>query len=313
MRWLVVVCGLAVFGQAGAAPRSYSLPSMVVTPAENVAFAIEADGISAIEITTGKVKWKSKIAVRPVGRTGDALVALDPKGTMIVLDPATGAAHKKCPKLNFSLVVREQIGPNGHISWRATSEDNQINVYVESVFGDRERNQKAPVHRGEAPVMTQASFAVDVTACKVDRTSDTVPDQEGFRLSGTTPGGITITIEPDPANRVRRMKGAQPLPSIDFKSKGQRGTLSLSDQHFYVVDDLQRPKHLTVYDLDSGKSLGVLASVRKQDDLPLFYFVVGSHILYDASVVDLRTSKLVWSRTHATPVPYDNSRVLKQP
>jgi hypothetical protein len=71
--------------------------SVVVTPAEGVVYVMADDGIVAREIASGRTRWTSAGATKPLVQAGPALVALAGTGQVVLLDAASGEPYAPCP------------------------------------------------------------------------------------------------------------------------------------------------------------------------------------------------------------------------
>ncbi|MDX2091763.1 MAG: hypothetical protein SFX73_28135 [Kofleriaceae bacterium] len=288
-----------------AGPRSVSLPSMVVTPDQNVAFVIEQRGIAALEVATGAQIWGTSAAVRPVGRVGNALVALDASGNVVVLDAATGAPHEKCPRLDMRLALRDSHGRYASSDWTARSEPDAVRVEWTSSYNSWKKGV-APSEEEEDAAKSSATgaYEIDVDRCETRTVAAQVKSLDHPVMGARTPSEIDVRVGFDSRYIVYRSRGSEKLPAIDLRTDDHSTRWRFSEDARHILTGWWSAGRTTVFDLESGAKVG---SVYISN--PVYAFVVVGHVLlFDGSAWDLRVAEKIWSREAARSIDTDDGK-----
>ena len=283
MRSLVVLCALCHVAYA----QSWTVgEGVVAAPGDNTAYVMEPKALVAIDIAKGRVRWSNKTMVKPLATIGDALLALDGKGALRVLETKTGKPRKGCDTIpNVTLQLQDGLGSNqssygisdGKKAWIAWTANTH---YAGGAAPTPEMEKSASTHR-------EGVWEVDVASCSAKTSQLPRPVPQG--AAGVTPGGITVTFEPGKA--VHRTRGADKLPDI---AVAQTSMLGISADHQIVFVAMQRTEgyDVTMIDLDTTKPLGTIA----MPFLPYGALLVNGKLVASAVAFDTVKLKELWRR-----------------
>jgi hypothetical protein len=290
LRSLVIVCALCHV----AAAQSWTIgEGTVVTPSANVVYLMEAKALTAVDLAKGRTKWTNKALVKPMAQVGDALLALDDKGALRVVDARTGQPRKSCDTIpTVTMYLFDGIGYSQTSSAVSDGKVARIAWSVSTFFAGGiaptpEQAARARSHR-------EGVWEVDVAACSA--TSAQAPVQTPTGLTGVTPGGITVTLVPGKA--IERARGVDKLP--DIKLTTSQIALSADNAHVITWIDTDPGYEITLVDLDAAKSLAKLETAL----FPLPAMLVGGRFLVGSGwVFDIARRRQLWRRPLRTQ-PY---------
>ncbi len=163
-----------------AAPENSAalLEGVVISPRQGVAYVMRSGGIDAVNIATGKLRWRSDKAAKPLAVVGDRLIAQGRGGKaldVISLDAKSGAARDSVsiplPKGVTASVVDTPAGSfrvrtdstasELVVSWEATGVGVGAQGYVATAEDGQAPDGGAQVMTGEAVLsLTSSSLAI---------------------------------------------------------------------------------------------------------------------------------------------------------
>jgi WD40 repeat protein len=295
LRSLVIVCALCHV----AAAQSWTIgEGTVVTPSANVVYVMEAKALTAIDLAKGRTKWTNKALVKPMAQVGDALLALDDKGALRVVDARTGKPRKSCDTIpTVTMYLFDGIGYSQTSSAVSDGKVARIAWSVSTFFAGG--IDPTPEQAARARSHREGVWEVDVAACSA--TSSQAPVQTPKGLTGVTPGGIAVTLVPGTA--IERARGVDKLPEIKLTTN--QIALSADNAHAITWIDTDPGYEITLVDLDAAKSLATF----KTAVFPLPAMLVGGRFLVGAGwVYDIAKRKELWRRPlrsapYRTPMP----------
>ena len=299
---LLWLCGTVA---AAPAPASVALGAhaianratkMVYAMTDVTAGSSTSPSLVAIAATTGKQRWSTTVAVKPLAIRGDQLAALDRDGKLVVLDARTGKLANGCHAI--SQVVAPFVDGLGSTS-SVWGFDNGVAIYVGWTRSTHYAGGAAPTPDmlRSASSHTQGYFQIDLAACS----AKVVPAPVGDVIELT--GQIELTTATGKTARISRGDGITLAPTtarpnarpIDLtEGDGKRTELGISADHaFAIVGDPTTPASLAVFDLETG-------AVR-HPVLPGFpysaLFLADTAIVNNGAVTayDTRTGKTLWT------------------
>lgn len=298
----MVVLGLlgATANAAPAESTSFGAHSIVM-PAKKLAFVMtdrkdmKAGELVAIDLATGKRRWTSKVAVKPIVARGNSLVALDGAGNVFVLDVRTGAKAKRCSAIPG---VKAPFVDGLGTYQSAHGYDDGTTMYLTANRNTFYSGGAAPTPDEEARARTRSSaiWAIDLATCSAKPATVTFPSTTSIDASRDidTPAGAA-RIERDPkAGTITLVPAGGAKTPIDLtEGDPQRTAVFVSAGRRHVACGAPASQKLAVFDLATGA-----VSHPAYFQLGLPWLKLGSTILVGAGFVgalDATTGKLRWS------------------
>lgn len=280
----------AALGQAkslrSATPDAAALlEGVVVSPRHGLAYVMRpGGGIDAVDLASGKVRWHSDLAAKPLALADDGLVAqAESRGNaldLVVLDARNGAARDNVRMALPAGVSASVVDtPAGSFRVQAAREASGLVVRWESVgaAGKMPAQGYLPaVNEGDAP---GASLSVVTGAAVLDLTASSMRMQaEPSVVTGTSP-----TLKRASLEELRAETGAG------------RQFLSADGRHYLISEPVKSAeftlsKHRwTVYERASGARLGSVPAMASAAP----FLVVGKTLYHTAPAhVLLKEGKL---------------------
>lgn len=286
----------------------------IVVPATKTAYVMTDDKgagvLVAVDLATGKQRWRQPAAAKPVGQSGDRLVALTDAGGLVVLDAKTGAKATPCATI---ATVSAPFGDGLGVNQRAVGYDTGTGLYLSWTRDTHYAGGAAPPPEIErqSRTHTERTWAIDLARCTATVVKSAAVPETGqvtdtltkittsagtaeLRLSSTT-GGLLLT----PA------RGGKTIDLTEGDPTRQMVTVSVDRRHVACGDPMMRGA-LAVFDLATGK---VYRPKMFAFAYPWLY--VGKQLIGGAGGVgsiDPTTGKVLWSVAERTtsydgPVP----------
>ena len=267
------------------------LEGVVISPRQGVAYVMRSGGIDAVNLATGKVRWRSDKAAKPLALVGDRLIAQangrGGKGLdLIALDALSGAARDSVriplpagvvasvvdtPASSFR-VRTESIASELMVSWEATG----VGAAAQGYFPSEEE--------GQAPgsnMQTMTGAAVLDLASK----SLAIKAEPSVRLEQSASLGRSAMEE---------------LSSPAVSGIEGRQLLSADGRHVLVTETVESADPLyrhrwTMYERSSGARLGSVPSLVSATPFvvigtTLYHTVPAHSIRKDGKLVEHPTS-----------------------
>jgi hypothetical protein len=252
-------------------PAAALLDGAVVSPRHGLAYVMRpGGGIDALELASGKVRWHSDGAAKPIAMVQNRLVAQAENGAakqleLVVLDARTGAAREST-RVPLPAGVKASVVdvPGGSFRVRADSADSQLVVRWESsgaAAGDPARGYLPADGEGQSPSVASGEALVDFSASKA-------------RVQPLTAAASAAPERP----------ALQELFTPAIAAAGGQQWLSADGRHVLVSEraeltEFSLNRHQwTIYERASGARLGSMPSL-----LTAAPFLVVGRTLYHAS------------------------------
>lgn len=288
-------------GTAAAAPRAESMSfgaHSIIVPSKKLAYVMTESSkkpeLVAVDLATGKRRWTSTAALKPIGVRGDSLVALDAAGTAMLLDARTGAKAKQCTSIaGVTAPFVDGLG----VGQSASGYDDGKTLYLHWTRDTHYAGGAAPSPDEEARSRThsEATWAIDVAACRAKKA--TLPSVAPVNLPATTDivtaSGKTARLERDAKTSSFTLIPASASKRIDLtEGDPARTQASLSVDRRHVACGAP-VKNIAVFDLETG---AVAHPAPFHLGLPWIY--VGKTIIAGGGAVralDAASGKVLWS------------------
>ncbi len=298
---LLIVLGSLGGAVAAAAPSvdssSYGAHT-VVSPARKTAYVMtQTKGtptLVAIDLTTGKPRWTSTTAAKPIIARGNSLVALGAGGQAMVLDARTGRKAKPCSAIAVSAPFVDGLGTNQ----AATGHDDGTTLYLMWTRHTHYAGGAAPSPETEARARTKTeiTWAIDLATCAatvvttaphvqrsvIDATSDVLTDKAKVARIVRDPKAGTITLTP----------AAKPTPIDLTEGDPRRTAVSISvDRRFAMCGDPATTTN-AIFDLETG------AVTRPKVGFQYNWLSLGNYIIVAAGgvvAIDATTGRTAWT------------------
>jgi hypothetical protein len=243
---------------------------------------MEPKALTAVDVAKGRTKWSNKTLVKPLAQVGDALLALDGKGALRVVDARTGKPRKGCDAIpNVTLQLKDGLGSSQSSSGFSDGKRAWIVWTADTFYA----GGAAPPPDVEAAARKhqEGTWEVDVAACSA-KTSQ-VP-----KATNVTPGGVTVTLVPGKA--VQRVRGKDKLDEIKLAT--QMAGLSTDSAHVLSMMQNVSGYDVTIIDLDTAKTVATL----RMPFMPYGALLVGGKILVGGGwAFDVVKQKELWRRS----------------
>jgi outer membrane protein assembly factor BamB len=234
------------------------LDGVVISPRQGVAYVMRSGGIDALNLATGKLRWRSDKAAKPLALVGDRLIAQvdgSRKGSkaleLVVLDARSGASRDSIRiPLPQGVVATVVDTPAGSFRVRTESTASELVVSWE-VTGLEVGAQGyvASADDGQAPgASLQAGVQVMTGQALLDMTSQ------------------SLSIKAEPSVRLAQSasivrSGMEELSSPAVSGIEGRQLLSADGRHVLVTETVESADPLyrhrwTMYERSSGARLG---------------------------------------------------------
>jgi hypothetical protein len=236
----------------------------IVSPARRLGFVMTEDqarrpSLVAVDLGTGKQRWRSTAAVKPIVLRGDKLVALGPGGAVIILDAKTGALAKPCSGIKGPAApFIDGLG----ISQSAWGFDDGSALYLAWSRSTFYSGGAAPSPEMEARARTRTdtTWALDLTACTAKVAKPVIPSFKVLVDATTeiaTPSGKTARIEYTQSSTGVRLTlvpaAATTTTPIDLtEGDVRRYQASISIDHRFVICGDPSNANLAMFDLETG-------------------------------------------------------------
>ncbi len=253
---LVLVPGLALGQPRPIRPASDHAALLhdgaVVSARHGLAYVMRPRGIDAVDLASGRVRWHSDGAAKPIGIVGDRLVAqaegraanrLD----LVVLDARSGATREST-NIALPAGVKASVtdGPSGSFRVRGNRVDSQLAVRWEATgaaAGDAAQGYLPAEGHDAAPMVTTGAAVVDFAAPKA-------------RIQPLTAAAASAAIE-----RPTLQELSEPAVAA-----GGRQWLSVDGRHVMISERASSGTGIhrhrwTVYERGSGSRLGAMPSL----------------------------------------------------
>lgn len=298
-RTLIVLGGLA--GTVAAAPAPDSSPfgaHTVVSPTRKTAYVMtETNGkatLVALDLATGKRRWTSTTAAKPIIARGDSLVALDAGGKAMVLDARTGRKAKPCSAIAVSAPFVDSLGTNQS----ATGHDDGTTLYMTWTRNTHYAGGAAPSPEMEARARTntETTWAIDLATCTatvvksaphvqrtfVDATSEVRTNKDKVARIVRDPKAGTITLTPT----------ANPTPIDLTEGDARRTAVSISVDHRFAMCGDPATTTNAIFDLETG------AASHPKVGFQYNWLSLGKYIIVAAGgvvAIDATTGRTAWT------------------
>ncbi|MFN0252349.1 MAG: PQQ-binding-like beta-propeller repeat protein [Kofleriaceae bacterium] len=302
-RVLIVLALLATTTMAArAAPDSMTFGThTIVSPAQRVGYIMTADTkrvarLVAVDLVTGKQRWSSSTAVKPIVAQGNRLVALDNAGNVIVLDTKTGKPAKPCGAIaGAKAPFLNGLG----LHQSAWGFDDGAALYLVWLRMTHHVGGAAPSPEIEksSRTRTETTWKLDLSACTATVATPTIPDMK-LTIDATTdvltPGGKLARFTRDANAGTFTFVPAGGGQAIDL-TQGDRARYAVSvsiDRRFAMCGDPSNA-NLAVFDLQTGAV--------SRPKLPGFvnkWIVVGARFVVwtgGLTAYDPKTAKPLWT------------------
>lgn len=321
---------LGVLGGTAMAAPPESSPfgaHSIVVPAKKLAFVMTDEGsgkvpvargarqnapmLVAIDLTTGKRRWTSKVAVKPIAVRGNSLVALDGAGNAFVLDVRTGAKAKGCNTLpNVKAPFVDGLG----VYQSAHGYDDGTSIYLVASRDTFYSGGAAPSPDEEARARSRSNstLAIDLATCSTKAANLTLASTAlGDGISDiVTPKGNTARIARNAKTGTITLTPASGAKtSIDLtEGDPKRTAVHVSIDRRYVACGDPFAQKAAVFDLETGA-----VSHPAYFDIGMPWLNFGKTIIVGAGFVgalDATSGTLLWSvaeRSTAYNGPYPPS------
>ncbi len=245
-----------------AAPENSAalLEGVVISPRQGVAYVMRSGGIDAVNIATGKLRWRSDKAAKPLALVGDRLIAQGRGGKtldVISLDANSGAARDSVRiPLPEGVVATVVDTPAGSFRVRTDSTASELVVSWEATGIEVAAQGYVPaVDDGQAPDSSPQAAAQAVT---------------GEAVLSLTSASMAIKAEPS-VSRTQSpsivRSSMEELSSPAVRGVGGRQMLSADGRHVLVTEPIEGAgsslyRHRwTMYERASGTRLGSVQSL----------------------------------------------------
>jgi len=234
------------------------LEGVVISPRQGVAYVMRSGGIDAVNLATGKLRWRSDKAAKPLALVGERLIAQvagSRKGNTLdlaVLDARNGASRDSIRiPLPEGVVASVVDTPAGSFRVRTNSTASELLVSWEATgVGVAAQGYVPAVDEGQAPVAgmeaVTGAAVLDMTAQKL-----TIKAEPSVRLAESA-SIVRSAIEELSSPAVAGIEGRQ--------------FLSADGRHVLVTDTVEAGSSLyrhrwTMYERASGARLGSLPAL----------------------------------------------------
>jgi hypothetical protein len=298
--WALVVVGACVRAAPVAAAPLESMAisdGVVLTPGQKVVYVMADKGIVALDVASGRVRWTSAKAAKPLVQAGPALVALADSGQLVLLDAGSGKAYTKCPTIagvtiDFFQTINTTSTSTGaaldghvRISWAWTS----------SYPGGA---TPAPGEPSGTSQSGSGSYEIDVARCTATPGPPLPAVFENRSEQGKTIGVVKLR-DGSETQLVRLNTGGLHLVhgaiDVDVFARDPKDiTYSITaDRRAVVVGSPAGARELAFYDLATGR----LVLRGTCEAFPYAAQLVGSvvvTVLRDVAACDVATGKTLW-------------------
>ncbi len=229
------------------------LEGVVISPRQGVAYVMRSGGIDAVNLATGKLRWRSDKAAKPLALVGDRLIAQADGGRkgskaldLIVLDARNGAAGESVRiPLPAGVVASVVDTPAGSFRVRTDSTASELVVRWEATgVGVAAQGYVPAVDEGQPPAVLEAVTGEAV----LDMTSK------------------SLTVKAEPSVRLAQSDALARSAMEELSSPAVAGIegrqlLSADGRHVLVTETIEAGSSLfrhrwTMYERASGARLG---------------------------------------------------------
>lgn len=229
---------------------------VVISPKQGIAYVMRSGGIDAVNLASGKVRWRSDKAAKPLALVGDRLIAQADGGRkggkaldLVVLDARSGAARDSVRiPLPDGVVATVVDTPAGSFRVRAESAASDLVVRWEATgVGAAAQGYHPAVEEGQAPDSGVQSVMAGEAVLDMASQSVTIKAEPSVRLAHS-------------AVLVRSALEELSAPAV--AGAPGRQMLSADGRHVLVTEpvgstDFTLYRHRwTMYDRASGARLG---------------------------------------------------------
>jgi hypothetical protein len=232
------------------------LEGVVISPRQGVAYVMRSGGIDAVNLATGKLRWRSDKAAKPLALVGDRLIAqADSKGRkgldLVALDARSGAVRDSVRiPLPAGVVASVVDTPAGSFRVRTNSTASELMVSWEATgVGVAAQGYVESVDDGQAP---DAGLQAVTGEAVLDMTSKalTIKAEPSIRLAEAS--AVRSAIEELSSPAVAGIEGRQ--------------FLSADGRHVLVTETVEAGSSLyrhrwTMYERASGARLGTVPAL----------------------------------------------------